>query len=220
MACGRSLLYFDPLHVAQLIAYDRIEGARVGDRKEDQVDIGAFEIERRQVSVLWEPNGVGQADENGIMAAGKRLGAEDCIAQSARLPLHGEKAFCRVIVLGEVADDIGLFGGNDQANLLGAGGDHALHQVFGHRLGAVGAIETPRADRQQLLGAAQRLHASRSSCCRDNADQAASSWARGTMTSRERAASKCFSSSMARASPVCSEKVRSAARAAMRVSSP
>src|ERR671923_90161 len=109
VARGRFIFHLDPLDKAQLVANDGIEGPRVGDWKKNQVDFSALEIQRRQIGIFREPDGIGQADDHRVMVAGKRLGAEESIAQAAWPMLHGEEYFRGVIMFSKVTDDVRFF---------------------------------------------------------------------------------------------------------------
>src|SRR5215472_3775401 len=148
------------------------------------------------------------------MMAGERLSAKKGVAQPARGLLHDVKNLRCIVALGVVLDDVSLFGGDDHANLIGAGGDHPLHQVFRNRFRTLHAVYQPRPDRQQLLGAAQRLYALPRPRRRNDADHCATSVCTDSFFT-EKASSRYLSNCPARTFPVCSSRVRCRAWRAM-----
>src|SRR5664280_3515116 len=80
-------LYFHALHVAEFIAYNRIEHRWVQHREQYQVDVRIL-VDRRSVGILRKPDGIGQSNEHRLIVTHKRLGAEERVTQAARLLLH------------------------------------------------------------------------------------------------------------------------------------
>src|SRR5262249_37651491 len=111
------------------------------------------------------------------MVAGKRLSAEERIAQAARGLLHHVKDFRRVVAGGVVLDDVSLFRRDNHADVVGSGGDHPFNEILGDRFRTLYAIDQAGAYRQQLLGAAQWLYALTGAGRGNNADHCATSGA-------------------------------------------
>src|SRR5262249_30014989 len=102
--------------------------------------------------------------------------------------------------LGVELDDVGLFGGDNDADLSGSGGDHALHQVLGNSFRPLYTLDLARPNRQQFLRTSEGLDSQSRSGRWNHADHRALSLLRGVVA--ERASSRYLSSWHARTCPV------------------
>ena len=84
---------------------------------------------------------------------------EDCVAQAAGILLHGVADGGSADVSGEVADDIGLLRGDDEAEAVSAGGQHALDQVLGNCAWVLIAVIQARAHWKKFFRKGERLNA-------------------------------------------------------------
>src|SRR5438874_2072179 len=172
---GVRLLYFDAVHIAKIVGDDGVEWGRVEYGKANQIDLGGVqfvgiqlvEVQRGQVSILRKPDGVRKTDEDLGVVAGERRGTKKSVAKAEGFRLKNIKNLGGVGALGEVLNDVSLVGGDDHADLIGAGGDHTFDQVFSHGLGALYSIDGSGTDGQQFFGTAERLNALTCAGCGD-----------------------------------------------------
>src|SRR3954453_5756423 len=96
----------------------------------------------------------------------ERQRSEYRVAQTSRLRLYdinnGGLADRAAVIL----QYVGFPGGNDKADLIGAGAQHALDQILADSARALGRAIEAAADEQQLLRERQRLNASAAACGR------------------------------------------------------
>src|SRR6266571_5652651 len=102
------LFDFDPFYVSQLVASHSIELRRIHHREKNEIDIGGMLLQRGAIGVFRKPESVRQPDQHLRVVAGKRLGAEKSVAQTAWLLLHYIKNLGSIIAFCEVFNDIGL----------------------------------------------------------------------------------------------------------------
>src|SRR5215470_8924699 len=91
------------------------------------------------------------------MQFGEGLGAEESIAESLGFLLHNIKNLCGIIAFGIVLNNVTFVSRDNHANLLRAGSDHSLNQVFGDGLGPLVTVNQAGSHRQQFFGTTQRL---------------------------------------------------------------
>src|SRR2546421_3983316 len=112
-----------------------------------------------------------------IMRPGKWLSTKQRVTKPLRLLLNDIEDLSRVVALGKITHDVGLFRGDHHANLLGAGGNHAFDQILGHGFRTLCSINYSRSHGQKLLRAAERLDALTSAGGRNDPDHATSPFA-------------------------------------------
>lgn len=97
---------------------DGVEEFGVGDGEQEEGELIVGEMEE---GVFGEPDGVGEADEDLLVRGDEGEGLEEGVAEAGGWGLDGVAGGGRADAGAEVLDDVGFPGGDDEAELGGAG---------------------------------------------------------------------------------------------------
>ncbi len=160
------LLHLNFAHRPVFIAHDRVEQLRLLDRKQEKAQVISRE---RAVSLLREPDRVGQTHQHRLVFAHQRQRTKDRVAQAVRARLHDVADLRLSDARLVIADDVRLARRDHEADLIHPRHQHPLDDVLAHGLGPLVPIEQTAADGQELLRKGERLNAAAEACGRDDA---------------------------------------------------